>query len=137
LKPFCLILTMNVSAHAKCSEVSLTVNSCAGFDFTAELTNNANKTRQVKIFSLAISWPGLQWELSKHFNVYPTSLQAQYHFSTDKGSLPCDLTSHEDLVTMLTLLKPRILLPLLASGRRSTRAMKPITIQMFNQGDDP
>ena len=110
---------------------------CAVFEFTAELTNNINKTRQVKIFTSLVSWPGLQQELSKHFNVYLTALHAQYRFSTDKGSLPCDLTSNDHLLTMLKLLKPLILPPRLANGNRSNRQMKPMTVQIFNQGDDP
>src|ERR1700690_1347806 len=38
---------------------------CAVFEFTVELTNNINKTWQVKIFTSLVSWPGLQQELSK------------------------------------------------------------------------
>jgi hypothetical protein len=84
-----------------------------------------------------MSWLILQQKLAELFNVYPTSLQAQYRFSTEKAAFPCDLTCQGDLDTVLILLKPLIVPPRTSTGRPSTRKMKPVSVQIFNRGSDP
>jgi hypothetical protein len=70
------------------------------------------------------------------FNIYPTSLHAQYRFSTkNKESLPLDLTSQTHLNTMLALLQPLVVPPLLASGVCSACKMKTVLVQIFNKND--
>jgi hypothetical protein len=38
---------------------------------------------------------------------------------------------------MLTLLRPLVVPPRLATGRRSTRPMKPVTVQLSTKGGEP
>ena len=78
-------------------------------------------------------WLDLQNKLAAAFNVYPDSLYAQYSLSTDaKGTLPLDLISENHFETLVKLLWPLVVPPLLANGRRSTRKMKAVTVQVFN-----
>ena len=85
-----------------------------------------------------IPWLTLQQKLAELFNLYPSSLHAQYRFSTDaKGSLPLDLTTRLHFDMMITLLQPLIIPPHLQSGKCSTWKMKPVMVQVFNKDDEP
>ena len=69
-----------------------------------------------RIFS-TIRWPTLEQKLSEILNIYPASLHAQYHLSTDaKGSLPFDLTSSPDLQQLVNMIQPLVVPPRLANG---------------------
>jgi len=79
-------------------------------------------------------WLELHNKLAEAFNVYPNSLYAQYRLSTDaKGTLPLDLNSENHFGTLVKLLRPLVVPPLLANGRRLTRPMKAVTVQVFNR----
>lgn len=81
-------------------------------------------------------WTALKDKLAELLNVHPTTLHAQYRLSTDsKASLPFDLTSQTELNNLLNVLHPLVVPPILASGRRSTRRMKPVSVQISNKGD--
>jgi hypothetical protein len=106
------------------------------FDITADIIDKGN--HQMKILSSMVLWPKLQTQLAELFNVYPTSLHTQYCLSTDpKECLPCDLMCQDQLNMMVKLLKPLIVPPRLKGGKRSTRKMKPVSVQLFNKGNDP
>lgn len=78
-------------------------------------------------------WLDLQNKLAAAFNVYPDSLYAQYRPSTDaKGTLPLDLISENYFETLVKLLRPLVVPPLLANGRQSTQKIKAVTVQVFN-----
>jgi len=77
----------------------------------------------------------LQERLAKLLDVYPSSLQVQYRLSTQPKALPLDLQTENDLKMMFTLVQPLVVPQLLANGRRSTRKLKPVTVQIFNKGD--
>lgn len=75
--------------------------------------------------------------VAQYLNIFQSSLHLQYRLSTDnKGSLPCDLTSQRCLDILISILRPLIVPPILANGRRSTRAMKSVAVQVFIKGDD-
>jgi len=107
------------------------------FSVTMEVSNKQKGIRAIEIIPSTTSWFELEHKLAKILDIYPTSLHAQYRFSTDnKESLPLDLTSPQNLQIMMTLLRPLVVPPILSNGRRSTRKMKPVTVQVFNKGDD-
>ena len=84
------------------------------------------------------SWTGFHDKLAEMLNIFPTSLHAQYCFSTEhKESLPLDLTSEVQFNMMMSLLRPLVVPPRTATGRCSTRKMKPIVVQIFNKNDEP
>jgi hypothetical protein len=86
---------------------------------------------------LDITWYELQGKLAQVLNIYPTSLQAQYHLSTDvKNALPYDLTYAKHLKILVTLWCPLIVPPIIDSGHCSICQMKPVTVQLANKGDD-
>ena len=106
--------------------------------FTIEVNNREKGSRAVEIVSSTMPWFSLQEKLAELFNIYPASLRAQYRFSTDpKGSLPLDLNTQLHFNTMITLLRPLIVPPRLQSGKRSTRKMKPVAVQVYNKDDVP
>jgi hypothetical protein len=107
------------------------------FNYTIEVNNTEKGSRIVDIVASTTSWFAFQERIAKHLNVYPSSLHIQYRFSTDSKALPCDLTSQDNLDTMITLLRPLVVPPLLANGRRSTRQMKAVTVQIFNKDGGP
>ena len=102
-----------------------------------EINNRREGSRVVEVVKSTILWFSLRAKLAEHFNVYPTALHAQYRLSTDaKGSLPVDLTSQQHLDSMVKMLRPLIVPPLLQNGKRSTRKMKAITVQVYNRDDE-
>ena len=108
------------------------------FVFTMEVNNREKGSRAVEIISSTTPWFSLQEKLAELFNIYPSSLHAQYRFSTDtKGSLPLDLNTQLHFNTMITLLRPLIVPPRLQSGKRSTWKMRQVTVQVFNKDDVP
>jgi hypothetical protein len=108
------------------------------FTFTMEINNRRKGTRTVEIISSMISWDAFEERMGEVLNMYPKSLRLQYRLSTDSPKcLPFDLTSQQQLNAMITHLRPLIVPPLLASGQRSTRKMKPISVQVFNKDDEP
>jgi hypothetical protein len=103
-----------------------------------EVTNRQKGIRTVEIIPSTISWIELHQKLARSLDIYPTSLHAQYRLSSDnKDSLPLDLNSWQNLTTLITLLRPLIVPPILANGHRSGRKMKPVTVHLFNKGDSP
>lgn len=92
----------------------------------------------MEILSSMLSWGDFQQKLAEALNIYPTSLRAQYRFSSEnKDSLPCDLTSQQQFTTMLLRLRPLVVPAMLTNGQRSARKMKAVAVQIFNKGDDP
>ena len=99
------------------------------FNFTMEVTNKLKGIRVIEIIPSAILWYQLEQKIAEMLNIYPTSLHAQYRFSTDnKESLPCDLTSAHHLGTMITLLCALVVPAILATGHCSTRQLKKVTV---------
>jgi hypothetical protein len=79
-------------------------------------------------------WLELWNKLVAAFNVYPDSIYAQYHLSTDaKGTLPLDLISENHFGTLVKLLRPLVVPLLLANGHQLTQKMKALTVQVFNR----
>jgi hypothetical protein len=75
------------------------------FDFMLEINNKRVGSHTVEVVSSTMPWDSLQHKIAEHLNIYPASLHAQYHLSTDnKQLLPCDLTSQCQLDVMKTLL---------------------------------
>jgi hypothetical protein len=108
------------------------------FAFTMEVNNRQKGSRSVEIVSSTTLWCSMHEKLAELFNIYPSLLRAQYRFSSDpKGSLPLDLTTQQHFDTMIALLRPLVVPPRLQSGKRSTRKMKPVTVQVFNKDDEP
>lgn len=98
------------------------------------ISDRKKGSRVVEIVSSAITWNRLQHKVAEHLNIFPTSLDALYRLSTDnKKDLPCALTSQQHLDTLITLLRPLVVPPLLANGRHSTRRMKSVTVEVFNK----
>jgi hypothetical protein len=84
-----------------------------------------------------MAWHELKDRVAEHLNIFPTSVHLQYRFSTDtKDSLPCDLTSQQQLDVLLALLRPLIVPAILANGRPSTRQKKAVVVQVFNKNDN-
>ena len=105
------------------------------FKFTVEICDKEMRSR--KIVSSTIMWYELQQKIAEHLNVYLSSLHILYRLSTDsKKDLPYDLLSQHHLDTLITLLRPLIVPPLLANGCCSTCPMKPITVQVFAKGSE-
>ena len=108
------------------------------FAFTIEVNNVQKGSRVVEVIMSTTPWFSLQQKLAELFNIYPSSLHAQYRLSTDaKSSLPVDLITQLHFDTMITLLRPLIVLPCLQSGKHSTQKMKPVTVQVFKKDDRP
>src|SRR5882757_5124368 len=107
------------------------------FNFTLEISNKQTRSRSMEIISSTTPWFSLQQKLAEILNVYQGSLHVQYRLSCDsKDKYPCDLTSHQHLDTMLTVLRPLIIPARLANGRRSTRPMKAVAVQVFVKGNE-
>ncbi len=100
-----------------------------------EIANQRKGSRSIQEIQSNITWTSLQEDLARLLDVYPTSLQVQYRLSTQPKALPLDLQTENDLKMMVTILQPLIIPPLLQSGRRSTRQMKPVTVHIFNRDD--
>ena len=105
------------------------------FCIMLEIANQRKGSRSIQEIQSTITWTALQEDLARLLNVYPSSLQAQYHLSTQPKALPLDLQTENDLNMMVTMLHPLIIPPLLQSGQHSTRQMKPVTVHIFNRDD--
>ena len=105
------------------------------FTIMLEIANQRKGSRSIEMIQSDITWITLRECLARLLDIYPTSLQAQYRLSTQPKALPLDLQHENDLKMMLALVQPLIVPPLLANGRRSTRKMKPVTIQIFNRDE--
>ena len=80
-------------------------------------------------------WAVLQNKVVQIFDIYPVSLQLQYHFSNDKQNLlPIDLNSHDTYVEMRDQLRPFVVPKILANGKPSRSIRKLVTVQLFNKG---
>jgi hypothetical protein len=102
-----------------------------------EINNKRMGIRKIETFSSTISWDNLEERMGEVLNIYLKNLRLQYRLSTDSSkSLPFDLASQPQLDAMITLLRPLIVPPLLASGKKSTRKMKPVSVQVFNKDDE-
>ena len=111
--------------------------SVGPFEFTMELCDNLRGRRTIEVVSSGVLWYDLKEKLAQSFNVHPSAIQLRYRLSTDHPkSLPFELTSMHHLLNLIKLLRPLIVPPILASGRPSTRKMKPVTVQVFMEGDD-
>jgi hypothetical protein len=100
-----------------------------------EIANPHKGSRSIEMIQSDITWVSLRERLARLLDIYPLSLQAQYRLSTQPKALPLNLQNENDLKMMLTLVQPLIVPPLLANGQRSTRKMKPVTIQIFNRDE--
>ena len=100
-----------------------------------EIANQRKGSRSIQEIQSDATWTSLQEDLARLLDVYPSSLQAQYRLSTQPKALPLDLQTENDLKMMVAMLQPLIVPPLLQNGRRSTRQMKPVTVQIFNRDD--
>lgn len=109
--------------------------STAPFTIFLEVENQRKGSRSIETVSSDIHWVLLQERLAKALDIYPSSLHAQYRLSTQPKALPLDLQCENDMKMMFTLVRPLVVPPKLANGRRSTRTMKHVTIQIFNKGD--
>jgi len=113
----------------------------APFKFMLAINNKAAGKRDVGIVLSTITWSDLREKIAKAFDFFPSfnawPLHTQYRFSVDaKDSLPCDLTCEEEFTMMLDLLRCHVVPPLLASGCRSQRPNKNVTVDIFKKGDE-
>lgn len=105
--------------------------------FTMDVTNKQKGSRVIQTSSSITPWTALKDKLSEIMNIHPTTLQAQYRLSTEnKRSLLFDLTSQLDLDALIIRLRPLVVPPINADGRRSTRRMKAVSVQIFNKNDE-
>jgi hypothetical protein len=110
----------------------------APFDIPTEVNNRTTETRILGSIRSTAIWYDVKMKIAKDLNVFADTLHLQYRLSTDRAdSLPCDLTSIVQFTDLVTRLRPLIVPPILANGRRSTRKLKPVTIQLFSKGDGP
>jgi hypothetical protein len=110
----------------------------AEFTFTVEIASREKQRRDPYSMNSKITLYELHQKMAISLNFHPDSLHPQYRFSSDpKDTIPCDLTTHVQLSMLLTLLRERCVPPILASGKQSTRKLKPFTLQLFNKGDSP
>jgi hypothetical protein len=109
--------------------------STVPFTIFLEVENLRKGSCSIEAVSSDIPWVSLQERLAKALDIYPSSLQVQYRLSTQPKALPLDLQCKNDMEMMFMLVQPLVVPPLLASGCRSTRTMKHVTIQIFNKGD--
>ena len=103
------------------------------FSIMLEIANQQKGSCTIKMIQSNVSWITLQEHLARLLDIYPSSLQAQYHLSTQPKALPLDLQHENDLKMMLALIQPLIVPPLLSNGRRSIRKLKPLTVHIFNK----
>jgi ribosomal protein S12 len=81
------------------------------------------------------SWADLQNKVTQIFDIYPGSLQLQYHFSNKKQNLlPFDLNSHNAYVEMCDQLRSFIVPKILVNRKPSKTVRKLVTVQLFNKG---
>jgi len=74
-----------------------------------EIIHRQKGIRAIEIVASTILWFNLEQTLAQILDIYPTSLHAQYHFSTDsKQTLPLDLTLPQHLNMLITLLWPLV-----------------------------
>ena len=107
------------------------------FSFTMEVNNKWKGCHAIEVVSSTTPWHVLLERIAELLNLYPTSLHLQYQLSTDSNkSYPLELTSQQNLDTLIALLWPLVVQPILASGRHSTRKMKSVTVLVFNKDDD-
>jgi hypothetical protein len=103
-----------------------------------EITNMRMGIRKIEMFSSTISWDSLEERMGELLNIYLKNLRLQYRLSTDSSkSLPFDLASQQQLDALITLLRPLIIPPRLANGKKSTRKMKSVSVNIFNKDDEP
>jgi hypothetical protein len=109
------------------------------FDISVDINDSKNAKRTVETVQSSISFYRLRDQVALILKAHPQSVQLQYRFSNDRPSaLPCDLTSERELRAMVDRLRPLVVPPMLSNGKRSTRVMKAVTVQLFNKDDgDP
>jgi hypothetical protein len=94
--------------------------------------------RMIEVINSNITLYNLHQKISKLLNIHPLLLQAQYCLSTDnKTALPCNLQTHGNMNTMLTMMCSLVVPPQLANGHPSQCKMKAVALQVFNKGDGP
>ena len=100
---------------------------------TFKIEDKVMGSQKELIVSSTILWFNFQEQVAKTLNVHPSNLQLQYHLSNAASkSLPFDLNSHVMFGSMCTKLKPFVVPPTLKNGKKSTYAMKLITVKLFN-----
>ena len=108
------------------------------FNATMEIIHRQKWIRAIEIVASTILWFNLEQTLAQILDIYPTSLHAQYHFSTDsKQTLPLDLTLPQHLNMLITLLWPLVVPWILANGCHSNQPMKAVTVHVIQQGQRP
>jgi len=81
------------------------------------------------------SWVDLQNKVVQIFDIYPGSLQLQYHFSNKKQNLlPFNLNSHNAYVEMHDQLRSFIVPKILVNGKPLKTVRKLVMVQLFNKG---
>jgi hypothetical protein len=77
----------------------------------------------------------LKFKVSKVINVHPDSVHIQYRLSTEaRNAFPCDLITHVQFGLLIERLRPIIVPPRLANGRRPKRR-KNISVILFQKSD--
>jgi hypothetical protein len=88
----------------------------APFHVMLEIANEHIKLCKIERIQSDILWTNLQEIVALCLSIHPSSLQAQYHLSTQPKALLLDLQTENDLEMMLTLVEPLVVPPLLANG---------------------
>ena len=85
---------------------------------TFEINDKARGAKKKLTLSSSTPWADLQNKVAQIFDIYPGSLQHQYHFSNEKQNLlPFNLDSHNAYVEMCDQLRPFIVPKVLANGK--------------------
>jgi len=116
-----------------CYHLQIVMSCTVPFSIMLEVANQCKGSQSIKMIQSDIPWTSLWEHLARLLDIYPSSLQAQYCLSTQLKAFPLDLQTENDLKMMVILVQPLIVPPLLATGRRSTQKMKPITIHIFSK----
>jgi hypothetical protein len=124
-----------VSTSTSFSSFTYFTTCAEPFTITLEVLNQRKGTRSIEMVSSKVAWIFLRDRLAQILDAFPSSLRVQYRLSIEPKALPVDLESEADLETMLKLVEPLIVPPILANGRRSKRKMKDVKVQIFSKDD--
>jgi hypothetical protein len=97
-----------------------TYHAAESFNFTMEILNTKKGTCDFKEVSSAALFYLLKKDIAEQLDVFEDNLNIQYCFSTKIKELPCDLSSQLHFHALVVRLRPLIIPPILANGRRST-----------------
>jgi hypothetical protein len=117
---------------------SLTSSRSDTFTITLEVISMSAGIRAFEILHSDITLLELHSKVARILNVYAGFLDVQYRLSTDeKTAIPCNLATDEQFNGMMGLLRIHLQPPLLKNGKRSTKKMKIVNLQVFRKGDGP